>query len=273
MGRIQRGWLLTKISWGIIKQQPAALALPLVATVAQGAVAAIYVLGVTGTKSFDENNAAHYIVLYPLFVVLTIIATFSNAIIVAIADARLTGAPISFREALSATIGRLPLILGWSLLTATVGFLLRLLEERLPIAGRIGAALFGVAWSLATMLVIPVLVVEGVGPITAVKRSGKLFRERWGESLTGQALIGLPILLMGLPFILIGGLVATESVVIGIAIVAIALGAVIAFSGALTGIFQTALYRYAVDGASHGTFTADQMAMAFRPKKQPGWNS
>ena len=46
-----------------------------------------------------------------------------------------------------------------------------------------------------------------------------------------------------------------------------------AFSGALTGVFQTALYRYAVDGASHGTFTADEMAMAFRPRKQQGWNS
>lgn len=245
----------------------------MVATLAQAAVAAIYVLGITGTKSFDENNAAHYIVLYPLFVILTIIATFTNAIIVAIADARLTGAPISFREAFSATVGRLPLILGWSLLTATVGFLLRLLEERLPIAGRIGAALFGVAWSLATMLVVPVLVVEGVGPITAVKRSGKLFRERWGESLTGQALIGLPIMLIGLPFMVIGALIATKALVIGIAIIAIAIGAIIAFSGALTGIFQTALYRYAVDGASHGTFTADQMSMAFRPKKETGWNS
>ena len=270
MGRMQRGFRLTKISWRILMEQPAALALPLIAAAAEAAIAAGYILGVTGTKSFEERNAMHYIVLYPLLVILTLIGTFVNAIIVAVADARLRGAPISMRQAFSDTVGRLPLLIGWSLLSATVGLFLRILEERLPIAGRIAVAIVGVAWSLATMLVIPVLVVEGVGPVDAVKRSGKLFKERWGESLTGQAAIGLPVFLVGLPFLIVGGLIATQSMVIGIIIIAIAIGAIVAFSGALGGVFQTALYRYATDGEAHGAFTADEMAMAFRPKKQRG---
>ena len=270
MGRMQRGWHLAKISWGVIREQPAALALPLVAAAAEGAVAAGYILGITGTSDLEQRSAAHYIALYPLLVILTIIATFANAVIVAIADARLRGAPISVRQAFSATVGRLPLLIGWSLISATVGLLLRILEERLPIAGRIGAALFGVAWSLATILVIPVLVIEGVGPVDAVKRSGKLFRERWGESLIGQAAIGLPIFLVGLPFLILGGFIAAHSLIIGVIILALSIGAIIALTGALTGVFQTALYRFATDGASHGTFTADEMAMAFRPRRQRG---
>jgi hypothetical protein len=267
VGRFQRGWRLTKISWRVIQEQPIALALPLIAAAAEGAVAAGYILGVTGTKSLTDRGVGHYVALYPLLVILTLIATFSNAVVVAIADARLRNAPISLREALHATVGRLPLLIGWSLVSATVGLVLRILEERLPIAGRIAAALTGVAWSLATILVIPVLVVEGVGPVTAVKRSGHLFKERWGESLSGQAMIGLPIFLICLPFVVLGGVVATASVIPGIIILAIAIGVMVAFSGALGGVFQTALYRYATGGEAalaSSAFSGEDMQQAFR---------
>lgn len=272
-GWLQRGWRLSKISWGLLRQQPGALALPLVAGAAEAIVAAGYVLavfGISGTDSLNEANPWHFVVLYPLLVILTLVGSFANAMIVSIADARLRSEPISVREAFSANVGRLPLLIGWSLLSATVGLFLRLLEERLPIAGRIAVAIVGVAWSLATMLAIPVLVIENVGPIDAVKRSGTLIRHRFGESVVGRGLVGLPVILIGLPFMIIGGLIATQSLVVGIVIIAIALGAVVAFTGALTGVFTTALYRFATDGETHGAFTADEMAMALRPKKQSG---
>ena len=268
MGRMERGWQLTKLSWNIIREQPIALALPLVAAAAEGAVAAGYVLGVTGSRAFTERGVGHYVALYPLLIILTLIATFANAIVVAIADARLRGRPISVRQAFSATLGRLPLLIGWSLLSATVGLILRILEERLPLAGRIAAAVTGVAWSLATVLVIPVLVVEGVGPVTAVRRSGRLFKARWGESLTGQAAIGLPIFLLCLPFLVLGAFVASVSVAAGVVIITVAVGVMIAFTGALGGVFSTALYRFAVDGQSPYGFSSDDMATAFRPRRR-----
>ncbi|HEX4432192.1 MAG TPA: DUF6159 family protein [Frankiaceae bacterium] len=271
MGRMARGWKLTKLSWRIIMQQPAALALPLVAAAAEGAIAVGYIFGVTGTHVFQEHNAAHYVELYPLLVALTLVATFANAVIVAIADARLRQQPISVRQALSDTVGRLPLLLGWALVSASVGLVLRILEERLPLAGRIAAAIAGVAWSLATVLVVPVLVLEGVGPVTAVRRSGHLFRERWGEQLTGQAAIGLPIFICSLPFFVVGALVATQVLVLGIVIIALTLGIMVALSGALSGVFQTALYRYAVDGESPSGFYDGDLAEAFRPRKRRGY--
>ncbi len=268
MGRMERGWTLTKLSWKVIRQQPAALALPLVAAVAEGAIAAGYVFGVTGTHELAHQNAGRYVALYPLLVILTLVGTFANAIIVAIADARLRGTPISVRQALSDTLGRLPLLLGWALLAATVGLVLRILEERLPLAGRIAAAIAGVAWSLATMLAIPVLVCEGVGPVTAVRRSGQLFRARWGEQLTGQALIGLPIVLACLPVIVLGGVIAAAGApVIGVVLIALAIGAIIAFSGAVGGVFNTALYRFAVDGTPPAGFYEGDLAHAFRQRR------
>jgi hypothetical protein len=271
VGRFARGWKLTKISWGVLREQPVMLALPLIAAAAEGAVAAGYILGVTGTTAVSNRNAGHYIALYPLYVVLTLIATFANAVVVALADARLRGEPIDLRQALHATLGRLPLLIGWSLLSATVGLFLRILEERLPLAGRIAAMFAGVAWSLATILIIPVLVVEGVGPITAVKHSGHLFKERWGESLSGQALVGLPIFLACLPFIVAGIALATVSLIPGVILLALAIGVMVSFSGALSGIFQTALYRYATGGEAAlagSAFSGTDMQVAFNPRRR-----
>jgi hypothetical protein len=266
---MERGWKLTRLSWAIVRQQPAALMLPLVAAVAEAGIAASYILGVTGTHELAHRSLGRYVALYPLYVMLTLVATFANAVIVAIADARLSGQPISVRKALSDTVGRLPLLLGWALIAATVGLVLRILEERLPLAGRIAAAIAGIAWSLATVLAIPVLVCEGVGPITAVRRSGKLFRERWGEQLTGQAAIGLPVLVACLPIVVVGAVIAGSGApVIGVSVIALAVGGLIAVTGALSGVFATALYRFAVDGAAPVGFYEGDLQQAFRPRKR-----
>jgi hypothetical protein len=265
---MERGWKLTRLSWDVIRDQPGALALPLVAAAAEGAIAAFYILGVTGTHVLVHRSLGRYLALYPLLVALTLVGTFANAVIVAIADARLRGQPISICRALSDTVGRLPLLLGWALLSATVGLVLRILEERLPLAGRIAAAIAGIAWSLATVLAVPVMVCEGVGPVTAVRRSGQLFKERWGEQLTGQAAIGLPIALACLPLIVIGGAVTASAPVTGVVVLAIGLGIMVAFSGAVGGVFLTALYRFAIDGNAPNGFYEGDLAQAFRPRKR-----
>ncbi|MCW2547762.1 MAG: hypothetical protein JWN96_2222 [Mycobacterium sp.] len=242
------------------------------AAAAEGGIAAGYILGVTGPHVLHDRGYAHYLELYPLLVALTLVATFANAIVVAIADARLRQQPITLRQAFSETVGRLPLLIGWALLSATVGLVLRILEERLPLAGRIAAAIAGIAWTLATVLAVPVLVLEGVGPITAVRRSGQLFKERWGEQLTGQAAIGLPIALVCLPFLVAGGILSVRSPVPGVAIFALAIGVMVAFTGALSGVFSTALYRFAVDGEAPRGFYEGDLAEAFRPRKRRRWS-
>ncbi|MEI8241604.1 MAG: DUF6159 family protein, partial [Actinomycetota bacterium] len=114
---------------------------------------------------------------------------------------------------------------------ATVGLVLQLLRERGGIAGVILAALGGMAWNIITFLVIPVLVVEGVGPVSAIKRSAGLLKKTWGEQIIGTAGIGLVFGLLGF----------------AVAVVGIALGGVYAISAAglvvtyaTTGIFNFA---------------------------------
>jgi hypothetical protein len=143
------------------------------------------------------------------------------------------------------------------------------------VAGSIAAivaGLVGVAWSVATFFVIPVLALEGLGPRDASRRSAGLVRERWGEGLVGSAAIGLAVLLvMALPLVVLFNLafavidvnpsVGAEFGVLTI----IALIGVCAMGSALGVIFRVELYRYSTEGQVTGRFAQKDIVAAFRP--------
>ncbi len=74
-------------------------------------------------------------------------------------------------------------ILGYAFVAATVGMILRWLSERSGTLGRIVVSLVGIAWNVTTYLTVPVLVMEEVGPIEAIKRSASLLKKSWGEQI------------------------------------------------------------------------------------------
>jgi hypothetical protein len=163
------------------------------------------------------------------------------------------------------------------LLTTTVGFAIRALERRLGILGNILGFLGGLAWAVASFLVVPVLVAEDLGPVAAVKRSGQLIKDTWGTSLRTTLRFGLIQLALLLVPMLVGvfGVVvfasgSTAAMAIGALLV---LAAVAGFLGlamvfAAIGSYARALiYRYAtgrpVPGIDPVLFTG-----VFQPKKR-----
>jgi hypothetical protein len=128
-------------------------------------------------------------------------------------------------------------------------------------------------WSLVTFLVVPVLAFEGIGPITAVKRSAHLFRERWGPQVTANVVIGgvsglavfLGIVAVGGGALIVaggtGGAVAGAVLLFAGVLLAIAGGVV---GGATRGVFGVALYRWVADDQAVGPFTASDLDSAAR---------
>jgi uncharacterized membrane protein len=129
--------------------------------------------------------------------------------------------------------------------------ILRAIAERGGIVGAIGAAIVGVAWNVATFLAIPVLVMEGVGPIEAVKRSGGLLKRTWGEQVVGNVGISL-----------VFGLLILAVILVGVALVA----GTISVGAAVSGIFTASLYRYVTKGDGGPMFPTSTLQQAFRPK-------
>jgi Family of unknown function (DUF6159) len=226
-----------------------------------------------GSGDFDASRPLAWIIGFVGAVALSYVVVFFNAALVYAANSRFRGESMTIGDAMRAAHERAHVLLPWAVVSASVSIVLRGLESRGGVAGRIVGSIAGLAWSVVTFLVLPVLVFEGLGPFAAVKRSGHLFKQTWGENLmtnAGIGIVGMFAMLAGavplVPFLLIGGPVA----VIGIVAFVAWCTAVMLVVSALTGIFQTALYRFAT-GAPVPGFDDAQLRNSFGPRRRGNW--
>jgi len=147
---------------------------------------------------------------------------------------------------------------------------LRMIEDRSSLIGRLVASLVGIAWTLATFFVVPVLAFENLGPIEALKRSAELFRRNWGEEVVGTFSFGLIFFLLAVPGVLLpvfgGALAGGTGVTVGASLMFIYFIFLAVVSASTHGIFLAALYRYATSGTVSPGFSPDTLSSAWQPK-------
>ena len=270
MGSISRGFRLVKASWTVVRQDRELLVLPAISFLCSLVVMVVFGLGMVGIglpESGESPSLAHYAVLFAMYVVLSMVTVFFNAAVIGTAMKRLRGEPATLRDGLGLARQHLGQLMVWALITATFGMILRMLQERAGVIGRLLLGALGVAWTVITFFVVPVILYESAGAPQAIRRSVSLFRERWGEQFTGQATIGLALLLIGLPIVVVGGVLAVALPVVGIPLLVLAIGALAALDAACSGVFNAALYRYATTGESSGAFSEDDLNATFRPRR------
>lgn len=272
MKRIKRGWALTKKSWGLLNSNRELLRLPLYGAVATIPLAFIF-LG-PGLYFLDDGMLAGALPLLVLGVyVLAVVGTFFGVALAATADMLFRGERATVGDGLAVARSRFSAICGWAALATAISVVMGALENQGGVLGTIAARLVGMAWSLITFLAVPVIAIEGTGPLQTLKRSAGLFRERWGQQITGNLAIGGLVFLIGMlpsALLVVAGIVvwATASFVGALLVVLGIIGFAISMliSQALSGIFGVALYRYALDGEAVGGFTPAELESAVRSK-------
>ncbi|HEU4362124.1 MAG TPA: DUF6159 family protein [Mycobacterium sp.] len=219
----------------------------------------------------DSNHVALYIAGAATAYVSTFIAIFFNVALAGCAVRSLRGDDTKVGEGINAAMRRIGPIIGWSLLATTVGLVLKALENRASTLGRIAVWLAGAAWAIATFFVIPVLALEGSGPVRSLKRSAAVVKARWGESATGAATITAATSLVAVAIAVVGGvfgglLTDAGQPVLGGVVFALAVAGVLVvsiISAALSQIFRVAVYEYAVTGQTTGRFDPQLLQTAF----------
>lgn len=277
MGRLALSFKLFSASLRVLRAHKGLTWFPVLAGIAGLLVAGAFLTPAFFTAHVQTGDAqptvGTWVLLAAFYVVSAFVTIFFNAALISQADIALRGdgGLPGVGAGLAAAGRRWPVLLGWAGVTATVSLILRTLEERLGFLGQIVSSLVGLAWNLTTFLVLPVVMLEGTGVRDGVKRSVELFRRTWGENVVGNAGIGLVgflltlvgyVVFLGAGFLL-GG-TATVFVCVGLAIVWTLLVAV--FTTTLTGIYQTALHRFAADGVVPGEFASVDFAGAFRTR-------
>jgi hypothetical protein len=297
--RTRRSWRLTVEAWNILRQDRELLMFPFLSGVCTLLALASFLIPIfllvpwsqiTGSTGGPGGRVAgefdpgvwHYLLTFLFYLVTYFIVVFFNSGLVACARIRFTGGNPTVRDGFAFSIANVGRIFQWAVLSATVGTVLRTIEERVGWLGRLIVGLIGVAWSLGTAFVLPVLVYEGVGPVEAVKRSAQVFRKTWGETVIANmglhasfsllALAGMMVAIVGT---LLGSLLMAANGLLGVSLIAGVWVACLIYCLALTivqtalqGLFLTACYQYATTGEVPAGFTPEHIAQAWRPKRK-----
>jgi hypothetical protein len=280
---------LVKESWNLLRTDKRLAVFPILSGLACALVTVVFLAPMVLAGLLDQALAGAQgarvvsaIVAFVFYFVVYFVVIFSNAALVGAVLRKLDGQSATVSDGFRIALAHLGSIAGYAAIAATVGMLLRWLRDQarqgngaFAIIGQLGVGLLGAAWNIATFLVIPVLVIENIGPLEAIKRSVALLKRTWGEQLIGNTGIGLVFglasfltLLAGIGLIILSaalGIPALIVVVVALVVVALVILAVI--GSTLGGIYRAAVYHYAATGQVSSGFSPQLVQGAFSPRR------
>lgn len=250
------GKKLLKASLGLLREDREMAALPIMA-----AVAAIVAMSVVGGGLGGlllalgvTSQVALIVAIAPAIYIASFAATTAGVAIVFAATERIEGGNPTVKGSLQQAWGRRRTIAAWTLLSTVVGVVINLIQEKLGALGGVLGFLGGLAWSVATFFVLPVLAFEDLGPVDAVKRSSGVLKERFGSVVRSQVRFG--ILFLGWMLLAVAAMVGGGVLIAGGSGLAVLGGALLAagflgfvvigvYASVVDAYLRTILYRYA----------------------------
>lgn len=274
--KISNSWNFATQSYSVLWDHKSLLVFPIVSLLGMAVVLMTFLFpmgilealtaGSSSTAGESIGGAALAVMGVLLCVGIYFVTAFFNAALVACTFQAIEGREPEIGHGFAVASKRAPSLLGWALISAVVSSILGSLEKHDRI-GDIVSDILGMAWSAMTYFVIPIIVVEGEGPISAVKSSTRTLRDTWGEALLGNFSLGLLGFLLALP----GGLIIFGGVSMGMNIPIMALGGVwvflaIAASSAADAIFKALLYDWATGASIDPAIDTSGFGEAFASK-------
>ncbi|GAA0772819.1 hypothetical protein E1180_11315 [Roseibium denhamense] len=284
--RIERGIALGVACWKVLLLDKEMLLFPVMSTLCLGLVIGsggwvIYASpelqsffqSILETEQPDQDPR-FWLLMFAFLFLNYFIMIFFNAGLLTCALIRFAGGDPTVMDGLKSSVRKLPQILMWALITATVGWLLQMLESRLKGLARLFVNLLGAGWAVATYFVVPILVVDGVNPFTAISRSVQAVRKTWGEALVGHIGLGglnFIIVVVTFPVLFMGAYTFKQNPEIGSALITFAVIGLLAGSlvvTTLSAILRAALYIYAIEGQMPVNFDSRLIREAFTQDKR-----
>ncbi|MCW3093019.1 MAG: hypothetical protein JWP81_4088 [Ferruginibacter sp.] len=195
--RLSTGWTITRNSFTILKNNKQLIIFPILAGISLVLVMATFITGMLASAGWDvnyletDNPVLNYAILFVFYFVNYFIIVFFNMALIHCTRLYFDGEEVSVAIGIKFSTSRIGVIISWAFFAATVGTILKIIQENTGIIGRIVTGLLGIVWNVATFFVVPVIAYENLGPIAAFKRSTQMMKEKWGESLGSTFSLGL----------------------------------------------------------------------------------
>ena len=249
--RLENGWKLTLSSFKILRANKQLIIFPILSGTSLLLIIGSFVVASLAVNGWDVDNIGeirgnmeYYGVLFLFYLVNYFVVVFFNMALVHCTRLYFKGEEVSVSSGLRFSVSRIGAIFSWAVFAATVGLILRIIQENTGIIGKIITGIIGIVWSVATFFVVPVIAYENVGPVGAFKRSAQIMKDKWGESLAAGFSFGLiqflSFLIIGVPLFLLGSVV---HVFLGMALAIGGVFIVMSILSAAQTIFISAIYH------------------------------
>lgn len=248
--RLSNGWQISMNSFKVLRENKQLILFPLLSGISMILVMGSFLVAMLGISGWDfdrveEHNDWVYISITFLYYLINyFVVVFFNVALTHCTRLYFHGEEVTIRKGIDYSISRIGAIFSWAIFAATVGTILKYLEDNAGWLGRIVIGILGIAWSVTTFFVVPVIAYENLGPLGAFKRSAKLMKNKWGESAAATfnftIIQVLAILLISLPLLIFGMAIHP---IVGIALGLLSAFVIMAILSATQTIFISAIYH------------------------------
>jgi hypothetical protein len=270
-GRFSRGLRLVGIGFTMARDEPGLMMVPVVAFLIQLVILGVAFVALYPTLHSTDNgqsvhfSAGQWLIVVVAGVLTMFVSVLSHATIISRVMARFHGRTVSNTQAARAALTKSPQLLAWAFINYVVISVLRNIGNR-GIIGLLVGALLRAGWMLASFFVVPVILFEDMGAVSAIKRSVHLCKSRWGENIVGNGALGVIGFVAILVDIVVAILVGAVFAPLGAAVGVIGLVAILLVLTVASAAFNAALYWYAVTDQSPGQYSVGDLQAAYRTK-------
>jgi len=252
--RLSNGWTLAINSLKVLKENKQLIIFPVLSGISLVLIMGSFVLVFLGVNGWSDENIedpgtiGNYLYLFLFYLVNYFIVVFFNMGLIHCTRLYFRGEEVSINAGLRFSLSRIGTIFSWAVFAATVGTILRIIQEESGIIGKIITGIIGIVWNIATFFVVPVIAYEDLGPIAAFKRSSQLMKQKWGESLGATFSFGLiqflAMIVLIIPLFFIGNMIHPIG---GIALAVMGVFIIATIFSAAQTIFVSAVYHNITD--------------------------
>ncbi len=269
LDRLSNGWSMSMQSLRILNANKKLIIFPILSGASLILLITSFLVGTVFASSWlselfeNDSRILAYLLVFCFYLVNFFIVIFFNVALMFCVGKYFKGEEVDISEGLNFSFSRIGIIFSWAVMAATVGTILKMVQEEFGIVGKIITGIIGIVWNIATFFVVPVLVNENLGPVDAIKRSAGIMKEKWGESLVGNFSLGLvqfvALLLICVPLFFLGSLINT---MVGVVLALEAGLLVIAVISAAQSIFICGVY-HRTQGVEIPMINDDKVDMLF----------
>lgn len=249
--RLSNGWEIAMTSFKVLNANKQLIIFPILSGISLLLVCASFVVPFMASHGWDVSNidinvnrGTRYLLLFAFYNVNYFIVVFFNMALMHCARLYFEGEEVTVNKGLMFSVSRIGAIFAWAVFAATIGTLLKMIQDNLGWLGKILISLVGFVWSIATFFVIPIIAYENVGPYDALQKSAGMMKAKWGETIGANFSIGLVNMVAIVPLALIAfGIGAMANVAVGAGVFVLGMVLIFAISSALHSIFISAVYN------------------------------